>query len=176
MLKLLESNIDGLNFFDINKISDNRGFLSKIFYNYPFESKISKLKIKETYLSYSKKNVLRGMHLQKKPKDNYKIITCIKGLINDVCIDLRPKSKTFLNIFNLKVDSSKVIVIPPGVAHGFYCIKNSLVLYHSNILYYENYNQSIKWNSIKYNWDIKNPVISEKDLNAVSLNEYLKKL
>ncbi len=98
-----------------NTFRDQRGYFKEIIR----ENKLNK-KFPFLVMSYSKKNVVRGLHIQKK-KPQGKFVTVIKGKIFDVVLDLRTKSKTFGKIYTcvLSEKNSNSIFIPPGFAHGF---------------------------------------------------------
>ena len=139
------------------------------------ENKINK-KFPFQVMSYSKKNVIRGLHIQiKKPQG--KFISVIKGKIFDVALDLRKNSKTFGLYYKciLSSKNSKSLYIPPGFAHGFQALeKENYVVYN-----FTQYRDSLSETSIKYNdkelnipWPNKNGIASKKDANALSLEEY----
>ena len=128
--------------------------------------------------SSSKKNVIRGLHLQTKHSQE-KYVSVLKGAIIDVVVDLRKKSKTFGKHFKtiLSDNNAKSIFIPAGFAHGF------LALEKENIIYYTctNYRSAkheigLLWNDddLKIKWPIKNPIISKKDKKNLKFNEFKK--
>ena len=117
--------------------------------------------------SVSKKNVIRGLHLQTKFSQE-KYVSVLKGAIMDVVLDLRKKSKTFGKHFKIILSdkNAKSIFIPAGFAHGF------LGLQKENIIYYTctNYRSAkhevgLLWNDkeLKIKWSVKKPIISKKD-------------
>ena len=141
----------------------------------------SKLKKRFPFLvmSYSKRGVIRGLHLQTR-KSQGKFISVLKGKILDVAVDLRKKSKTYGKHFRsiLSEKNSKSIYIPPGFAHGFCGLeKENYVIYSCT-----NYRDKKSENGIMYNdkdlnikWPFKNPILSKKDRSNLSFREYLKK-
>ncbi len=130
-------------------------------------------------MSFSKKNVIRGLHLQTK-KSQGKFISVLKGKIFDVAIDLRRNSKTFGKCFKsiLSEKNNKSVYIPPGFAHGFCALdKENYVIYSCT-----NYRDKKSEIGIIYNdkdldikWPIKKPIISSKDKMNLTLADYLKK-
>ena len=162
--------------FIINNKShkDKRGY---------FKELLAEKKIKKNFvffvMSYSKKNVLRGMHLQlKNPQGKY--ISVIKGSILDVAIDLRKKSKTFLKIFSviLSEKNAKSIFIPQGFAHGFCTLsKENYIVYSCTKYRFKNHEITIKWDDpkLKNIWPIKKPILSSKDKRGIFLKEFLNK-
>ena len=157
------------------KFFDKRGFLTEL----SGDIYIKKNKIKNILVTSSKKNVLRGFHFQRKKPIN-QIVTCIKGKILDVVVDLRKKSKTFGKVFTLHIsDNSEFsFFIPAGFAHGFLCLSKKCTIYYK-CTHYQNKNseQTLSWNDkkLKIKWPIKKPILSKKDKKGLSFEE-IKKL
>ena len=131
-------------------------------------------------MSFSKKNVLRGLHLQIK-KPQAKIVTVTYGKIFDVAVDLRKNSKTFGKYIStiLSEKNSKSIFIPPGFAHGFCTLSNENYVVYSCTKYREKkYEVGIKYNDKDLNirWPINKPTISKKDKHNLSFKEFKKKI
>lgn len=112
--------------------------------------------------------VIRGMHFQKEPFAQTKLVRVLAGGIYDVVVDLRKSSKTFGKWFGvyLNAENHKWLLIPKGFAHGFCTIApNTQVIYKVDQLYSKDHEEGIIWNdsNLNINWPIKNPVLSEKD-------------
>ena len=127
-------------------------------------------------LSISKKNVLRGLHIQTK-NSQAKFLTVIKGEIFDVAVDLRKKSKTFGKYFSVILSNKNYssIYIPEGFAHGFCCLDKENIVYYCNSNYRDKNNEiGIFWKDpdINIKWPIKYPTLSIKDKKNLSLKEY----
>ena len=159
----------------INNISfkDKRGYFKELL-------KEKKLKKRFPFLvmSFSKKNVIRGLHLQRKNSQG-KFISVIKGKIFDVVVDLRKNSKTYGKYLStiLSEKNSKSIFIPPGFAHGFCALsKENYVVYSCTKYRDEKSEIGIKFNDkdLRINWPTKKPIISDKDKNNLSLKEFKK--
>tara|TARA_B100001175_G_C19155310_1_gene470198 strand:+ start:80 stop:607 length:528 start_codon:yes stop_codon:yes gene_type:complete len=153
---------------------DNRGYFKELLK----ENKIKK-RFLFTVMSYSKKNVIRGLHLQKK-KSQGKFITVLKGKIYDVALDLRKKSKTYGKYFSITLSekNSKSIYIPPGFAHGFCSLeKENYIIYNCTNYRHKNSEIGIRYNDKKLNikWPINKPVLSNKDKKNMTFNEFKKK-
>lgn len=134
---------------------DNRGYFIKSFQKKDFNSLGLKTNWKEIFYSHSKKNVLRGMHLQLPPNANERLVYCIKGQIKDVLLDLRIGSPSYGKNFSIKLSSKKgnMIYIPRGVAHGFRTFNEpAIVIYHSTELYKPNVDTGVKWDSANIKW------------------------
>ena len=161
-MKKIKTPFKGLLVYKGKRYNDKRGFLREVFQKY-----IIKKNLVFSVTSSSKKNVLRGLHLQtKKSQDKY--ITVLKGKILDVVVDLRKKSKTYGKHFKIILDenNSKFIFIPKGFAHGFLGLsKENIVLYSCTNYRHSQSEKSILWNDkdLKINWGIKKPIISKKD-------------
>lgn len=117
------------------------------------------------------------MHVQLKNPQG-KFLTIIEGKIFDVIVDLRKGSKTFKKCVSIILDSKKKnsIYIPEGCAHGFLCLKKS-TLHYLFTQYRDKKNEiGIKWNdlNLNINWPIKNPILSTKDKQNITINKYLR--
>jgi dTDP-4-dehydrorhamnose 3,5-epimerase len=167
--------IIGIKIFKNQIHKDNRGQFREIY-------KKKLLKSKELIfdcMSVSKKNVIRGLHIQVK-NPQAKFLSVIKGRIFDVALDLRKNSKTFGKYFSieLSLNNYSSIYIPEGFAHGFYTLDKENIIFYSCSNYRNKNNEvGILWNdkNININWPTKNPVVSKKDNNNISFEEYCKK-
>ena len=160
------------------KFSDDRGFFSEI-YN---KKKLSKVLNKDINFvqdnySFSRKNVLRGLHFQKNPKSQGKLIRVIKGKIFDVIVDIRKSSETFMQWEGIELSSEikNQIWIPEGFAHGFLALSDKTEVVYKVTEYYDpNFECTIRYNDPKLNiiWPkVAEYVISEKDRSADYLSE-----
>jgi len=147
---------------------DERGFFMETYKHSEFVS----FGIKEQFIqdnhSKSEKGVLRGLHFQKNPKAQAKIVRCIQGEIFDVAVDIRKGSPTYAKWVGvvLSAENKKQIYIPSGFAHGFCVLSDEAeIFYKSSSEYSPKNERGIIWNDpeININWPIKNPVVSEKD-------------
>ena len=154
---------------------DTRGFLKETFKSNLFLNK----KFPFNIMSYSKKNVLRELHLQEK-KPQAKIITVAYGKIFDVAVDLRNNSKTFGKYISVIIshDDNFSFYIPEGFAHGFLCLSKecSIVYKCSNYRNAES-EKTLSWDDEKINikWPISKPILSNKDKKGLPLDFFLKK-
>ena len=129
--------------------------------------------------SKSKKNVLRGLHMQTKKKQG-KFVSVLKGSILDVVVDLRKNSRTFGKHFKIKLTdkNGKSIFIPAGFAHGFLAKEKENIVHYYNTNYRSPKHEiGIMWNdpSLKIRWPIKKPILSKKDKKNLSFKQFLKK-
>ena len=154
-----------------NRYDDSRGYFKELTREYELNKKFPFV-----VMSYSKKNVIRGLHIQTKNPQG-KFISVLKGKIFDVALDLRKKSKTFGQVFTviLSEKNSKSLYIPPGFAHGFYTLdKDNYVIYSCT-----KYRSSKSEIGIKYNdkilgikWPTQKPFISTKDKKNMSFLDF----
>tara|TARA_B100000886_G_scaffold337611_1_gene298675 strand:- start:1640 stop:2176 length:537 start_codon:yes stop_codon:yes gene_type:complete len=155
--------------------SDNRGNFIKTFNYEDFLNNNIDFQIKESYYSISKKNVIRGMHFQLPPYDHKKIVYVTEGEILDVIIDLRKKSPTYKRIFStiLSATNKKSIFIPRGCAHGFKSLKNNTItVYNVSSEYNYKSDTGIRYDSIMFDWDTINPIISNRDNSFEPLENF----
>jgi len=176
-MNLLKTKIQGPALIKTNIFNDNRGFLKETFRN----SLFGDMKFPFDLMSYSKKNVLRGLHLQTK-NPQAKIITVTHGKIFDVAVDLRINSKTYGRYVSLLISdrSNFSFYIPKGFAHGFVCLsKECTINYKCSDYRNPKYERTINWNDpvINIKWPIKKPILSKKDnISGLSLNEITNEL
>tara|TARA_B100000131_G_C17863867_1_gene511279 strand:+ start:27 stop:551 length:525 start_codon:yes stop_codon:yes gene_type:complete len=129
--------------------------------------------------SKSKKNVLRGLHMQTQKKQA-KFVSVLKGSILDVVVDLRKNSRTFGKHFKIELTdkNGKSIFIPAGFAHGFLAREKENIVHYYNTNYRSPKHEiGIMWNdpSLKIRWPIKKPILSKKDKKNLSFKQFLKK-
>ena len=151
---------------------DERGFFYETYHLDKYKNIASiDYKFVQDNLSSSKKNVLRGLHFQKK-KPQGKIVRVIKGEVFDVAVDLRVDSDTFgkWESHLLSEINKKQYWIPPGFAHGFLVVsEEALVEYKCTDFYDPDDEGSIIWNdpSLNIDWPLSNPIVSIKDSEAL---------
>ena len=171
---IIKTKFDGLILVKNKKFSDTRGYFKEL-----IVEKNIKLKFPFHVMSFSKKNVIRGLHIQTKNPQG-KFVTVIKGKIFDVAVDLRKESKTYGKCFSkiLSAKNSLSIYIPPGFAHGFCALdKENFVVYSCTQYRNARSETGIKYNDKDLNikWPIKKPTLSLKDRKNYSLKEFYDK-
>jgi len=171
MIKALA--INGAYLFDLKGSQDERGVFFKVLPiislgGLPFS-------VSEVFYSSSKKDVIRGMHFQRPPNAQSKIVTVVKGRITDVILDLRKGSKSygkFMSI-DLKENEGKSLFIPKGIAHGFVGRETeNIVLYITDAEYSKQDEDGIRYDSFGYEWNVSKPVLSDRDLALQRFNEF----
>ena len=172
-MKIIKTAFKGLLVIQSKRFIDNRGYFREV-----LKEKSIKKRFLFNVVSVSKKNVIRGMHFQKKNSQG-KFISVIKGSIYDVVIDLRKKSKTFGKHYSiiLSEKNCKSIYVPDGFAHGFASLgKENIIVYSCTNYRHKKSEIGINWNdsTFKIKWPIKKPILSAKDKKNISYKEYLK--
>lgn len=157
------------------RYEDERGFFEERYKFSDFETAGIKWNFVQVNHSFSRKGVLRGLHYQKYPNEQGKLVMVVRGEIVDVAVDIRAKSETFKKwvSLNLSKKSRLALWIPPGFAHGFFATENSNVIYLSTNEFNREYDSGIRWNDpdIGIKWPTENPVLSEKDKNLKFLKQ-----
>jgi dTDP-4-dehydrorhamnose 3,5-epimerase len=136
---------------------DERGIFTEIYKG----SILSKFKPVQSNCSISKLGVLRGIH-----RTPYaKLVTCVKGKIYDVCVDLRSDSNTYKQAFGIELNSSNLmsLYIPPYCGHGFLAMEDSVVIYHQNQEYHPSLDETYCYKNYNVSWPIVPSIISDKD-------------
>src|SRR5208337_1474601 len=147
---------------------DARGVFTEIYKH----SEFSKAGIPEYFVqdNYSKssKHVLRGLHYQKAPVAQGKLVRCIKGMVFDVAVDLRKGSHTYGKWVGIELseENNRMLYIPPAFAHGFIVLSEAAeIIYKCTQEYSPQHERGIIWNDpvIDIDWTVRDPVLSEKD-------------
>jgi len=154
-------------------IEDERGFFARTWCQHEFDQHGLNSNFVQCNISFNKhKGTLRGMHFQRAPYAEAKLVRCTTGSVYDVIIDLRPESNTFKHWYGLELTVSNrlALYVPEGFAHGFLTLADhSEVLYQMSEFYQPNYASGVRWNdpSINIIWPAisltANIIISSRD-------------
>jgi len=171
-MRILDTKFKGLKIVKGIKYRDNRGYFRETFKNNFFKKK----KFVFWSMSMSKKNVIRGLHLQKKFGQD-KFVSVVKGKIFDVVVDLRRKSKTYGKKYSiiLSENNATSLFIPAGFAHGFCTLANENLVFYGCTNYRSKNNEiGILWKDkkLKIRWPTKKPILSKKDKKLKNLNDF----
>ncbi len=179
-MEFRKSAIEGLIeiFPDIYK--DERGFFLETFQKERFAANGIPDEFVQDNQSFSIKGVLRGLHFQKSPFAQGKLVRVIKGSVLDVAVDLRTDSPTFgkYETVILTEELQNLFYIPTGFAHGFLALEDSIFSYKCTNFYDKASESGILWNDPDLNieWGIKNPIVTEKDCLLPTFNSISKDL
>ena len=168
-MKINKTFIEDLLVIEPRLFKDERGFFYESF-NKNNLDKIVNIVFVQDNESKSYKGVVRGLHFQRPPFEQTKLVRCVNGKILDVAVDLRINSKTYGKSFSIELSSenNKQLFVPKGFAHGFQVLSETAIInYKVDNFYNSKSDSGIIWNdkdlSIDWNLDIK-PLLSEKDL------------
>lgn len=156
--------------------SDIRGYFREIYKKTDFNIAGVIVNFIQDNLSYSVKNVIRGLHFQKPPKEQSKLVFCVYGEIFDVAVDLRKNSKTFLKWYGviLNHENGNMLYIPKGFAHGFVVKSDfAIVCYKCDEEYSPQHDSGIRYDDphINIDWQTSDPILSEKDSKLPFIDE-----
>ena len=169
-MNIQKTNIKGVYIIELDPKNDERGFFLTSFYKQEFESNGLPHELLQTNRSFTTtKGTIRGIHFQKAPFSQDKLVECLVGAMYDVVIDLRPKSETYKQWIAIELNNQnkKMIFVPQGLAHGFQTLTNNcLMQYHIMSNYYmPDYESGVLWNDPVFNisWPIPNPLLNKRD-------------
>ena len=177
-MKVESFNIEGLLLLAPEVFYDDRGYFLETFN----EARYAEFGIKKHFtqdnFSFSKKGVLRGLHYQAPPFEQGKLVSVFLGKVLDVAVDIRAGSPTFGKYVSVELseENKKQLWIPAGFAHGFVVLSDfALFAYKCTNAYSKEHDRGILWNdpALGIDWQIENPIVSEKDSHLPILEEYL---
>jgi dTDP-4-dehydrorhamnose 3,5-epimerase len=156
---------------------DERGYFFETFHRERFQEAGIPVNFVQDNESRSQKDVLRGLHLQKPPHQQGKLIRVIQGSVLDVVVDIRKSSPHYGKWVSTELsDQNKWLFwVPPGFAHGFLTLENNTIFsYKCTGFYNKDLEMSIRWNDpdLSINWGIQSPLLSEKDRSAPLFTDF----
>jgi dTDP-4-dehydrorhamnose 3,5-epimerase len=166
-IEIMLTNIPEIKVIKRKQHFDERGFFTET-YNEEEYLDIEIPRFVQDNLSKSSKGVIRGLHWQESPHGQGKLVTCVKGSILDVVVDVRKESSTFGDwvAVELKENDSQSLWVPEGFAHGFQSLEeNTLVHYKVTSYWNKESERSLRWNDSKIGIEWRNmpSIVSEKD-------------
>jgi len=171
-MNLINTKISGLIIIEPKVFGDLRGYFFESYNQKKFEENISKTSFVQDNESKSSKGVLRGLHFQKPPFAQAKLVRCIEGRVIDVAVDIRKGSPTYgMHVsVELSAENKRQLFVPRGFAHGFAVLSETAVFaYKVDNIYAPKYDSGIKYNDndLNINWSLtENEVqLSTKDNN-----------
>ena len=179
-MNLIKTKLDGLVVLKPTVFKDNRGYFTESYNQKNINKLLGNVNFVQDNESESSRGVLRGLHFQKPPYTQAKLVRCLKGSVLDVVLDLRKDSKTYgiFETISLTEENKKQLFIPKGFAHGFIVLSKSAIFSYKVDNYYNPDSESgVLWSDLDLNidWKInKNEIIvSEKDKNLPTFNEII---
>ena len=178
-MNLIKTKIDDLVILKPTIIKDNRGYFMECFNQKDINNLLGDISFIQDNESQSSRGVLRGLHFQKPPFDQAKLVRCIKGRVLDVAVDIRKKSQTYGKSIALELseENKRQLFIPRGFAHGFLVLSETAIFaYKVDNFYAPKYDAGLNWNdpklNIKWNVDKNEVIVSEKDSKLPFFSEF----
>lgn len=168
--------IDGVIEVQPTIFGDERGYFFESYHRQLFNDHGIAVEFVQDNQSLSHYGVLRGLHFQKPPYTQGKLVSVVKGSVLDVAVDLRSKSPTYGQHISIVISEKKQnkLWIPEGFAHGFLTLEdNTIFQYKCTNYYHKDSEATLLWNdpALNINWGIENPLISEKDISGTRLTK-----
>lgn len=178
-MQIKTTGIEGLVEIQPTLFNDDRGYFYEFYKEEAFHKQGITTKFVQENLSFSKKNVVRGLHLQLPPFQQAKLVSVISGKVMDVVVDVRKNSKTFGEVYYCLLECSRhnMLLVPEGFAHGFAALEDSVFFYKCSNFYNKESETGIVWNDpqLKIDWPVSNAILSEKDGMLPTLEDLLRK-
>lgn len=174
-LHLTPTAVDGCSVIWSEQFRDNRGYFGETFHREDFFKAGLPAEWPQDNVSNSEEWVLRGLHIQRNNPQG-KLVRCVKGCIQDICLDLRPESPTYLKYHMQLIKGGGSMYCPPGTAHGFLAmVPRTIVYYKCTTLYDKDSDGGINPfdPDLKIPWPCVSPIVSEKDRNLPTLKQWL---
>ncbi len=175
-MQVIKKSIEGLIEIIPAVYKDERGSFFETFNKETFEAKGIPTHFVQDNQSFSKKGVVRGLHFQRAPFAQGKLVRVVSGRVLDVAVDIRPDSPTFgkYETVELSAELNNLFYVPEGFAHGFVALEDSIFIYKCTNVYNKASEGGIIWNDpdLNIDWQITNPIVSEKDLQLPTFKGY----
>ena len=177
MINVTNTSIDGVYIIEPKAFGDNRGWFMESYSKRDMEAAGINVDFVQDNRSYSaKKGIIRGLHFQRNPMAQAKLVTCIRGAILDVAVDLRKDSPTYKQWISVELtaENRKELFIPKGFAHGFLTLTDDVeIMYKCDEFYSPEHDGGIRFDDpdIGVDWGVTDPILSEKDTNAPFLKD-----
>lgn len=178
-MEIINTAIDGVVIIEPRVFKDTRGYFFESFSQREFEEKVRKIKFVQDNENMSSYGVMRGLHFQRPPFSQSKLVRCVKGAVLDVAVDIRKGSPTYGQhvAVELTEDNHRQFFVPRGFAHGFAVLSETAVFQYKCDNFYApeaDGGISIKDENLCIDWRIPvdNAILSEKDIKHVSLKDF----
>ena len=176
-MKITETNLKGVIIIEPQVFGDARGWFMETYHKLK-TPQIDCDFVQDNHSMSAQKGVLRGIHFQRPPMEQAKLIRCVSGAVRDFAVDLRPDSSTYKQwiCVDLTAENKKQLFIPRGFGHAFLTLEeNTEVLYKADNYYSPEHDGAVLWSDpdIKIDWGFDHPILSEKDSKAPLLKEII---
>ncbi|MEQ9220336.1 MAG: dTDP-4-dehydrorhamnose 3,5-epimerase [Cyclobacteriaceae bacterium] len=168
-MEVIETPLKDCFIIKVPVFGDDRGFFLESFNQRRLKEEGIDFEVRQINFAKSEKNVLRGLHYQKEPNAQSKLVGVINGAVLDVVVDIRPESPTYLRHYKIILDSNDTfLLVPKGFAHGYHTLKDETIFYYAVDQFYDpDSEKGIRFDDqkLKIDWELTNtPKVSEKDL------------
>ncbi len=177
-MKVIKTELDGVYIIEPRCFEDNRGWFSETYNQEKLQAEgINANFIQDNHSLSKEVHTLRGLHAQKAPYAQAKLVRCTRGKIIDVAVDFRKDSPNYLKWIKveLSAENKRQLFIPQGFLHGFLTLEeNSEVQYKVDNVYNKDSEITIKYDDehINISWEIASVILSEKDRNGISVKQF----
>lgn len=178
-MEIIKTAIDGLVIIEPKVFQDARGYFFESFSQREFEEKVRKINFVQDNESMSSYGVMRGLHFQRPPYTQSKLVRCVKGRVLDVAVDIRKGSPTYGQhvAVELSEDNHRQFFVPRGFAHGFAVLSGTAIFQYKCDKFYAPQADggiSIKDETLGIDWQIptENAILSDKDINHLCLKDF----
>jgi dTDP-4-dehydrorhamnose 3,5-epimerase len=168
-VRFTEAAIGGVYVIDIEPVEDHRGFFARTFCEDELRARGLETHIAQSSIAVTaRKGTLRGMHYQREPWGEVKLVRCTRGAVYDAVIDLRPRSSTFRQWFavELTADNRRLLYVPKGLAHGYQTLEDDTeISYQMSTPYHPEAAAGVRWNDPAFGvrWPIDVTAIADRD-------------
>jgi len=174
-MELTETTLPGCYLVKCDIMQDERGRFVKTYHDARFTDLGLRTDWREEYYSVSACGVLRGMHFQVPPADHAKLVHYVAGEALDVVVDLRIGSPTYGRCVShlLSAEDGISVYVPSGLAHGFLALGDeSIMQYKVTTVHSAVHDSGLLWNSLAFDWPIREPLLSHRDARHPRLEEF----
>lgn len=177
-MEVIETKLKGLVVIKPKVFEDPRGYFFESYNRSTFEQASLNMNFVQDNQSLSQRGVLRGLHFQNNPHAQGKLVRVITGSVFDVAVDIRKDSPTYGQWYGLELTEKNkwMLYIPEGFAHGFATLENNTIFsYKCTNVYNKASEDCLLWNDpdIGIEWNIKDPLLSEKDLQGKRFKDFV---
>ncbi|MBB3840681.1 dTDP-4-dehydrorhamnose 3,5-epimerase [Runella defluvii] len=174
-MQVIKKSLEGLLEIIPTVYKDERGYFFETYNKQAFEAHGLPTHFVQDNQSFSKKGVVRGLHFQREPHAQGKLVRVVMGRVLDFAVDIRPNSPTFGQYEAVELDATRgnLFYVPEGFAHGFVALEDSVFIYKCTNLYNKAAEGGILWNdpTLNIDWQVTNPIVSPKDLELPQFDQ-----
>ena len=177
-IKIIAEPLPGVLLLEAQHSEDIRGDFMKYYNQEEFRNLGIDFEPAESFISRSRKNVIRGIHYQAGRSSHKKLVCCLKGNVIDVVVDIRQESPNFNKpvTFALSERNKRMVIIDKGYGHGFLSLgQENWMIYATTTVYDKERDCGILWSSIDYDWPVTDPIVSERDEQHPNIKSLIEK-